>query len=110
MSKSSFQNLYCLIVMSLTELEIVMSSEVSAAIIMCEECKSQLKSNTLCFKLLTDVVNKVNLWSLPGVDWLVNQVFQKVLFFTTFMPLISPNTPLYKGGRARNGAGEGIKL
>lgn len=96
MSKNSSQNLYCLIVMSLAGLKVTVENDVKAAIDTCEDCKVQLEENTLCFKLLSDFVSRISMKNLPQEDWLITDIYQKVLFVTTFMPLISPSTPLVK--------------
>lgn len=96
MSKNSSQNLYALIVMSLGALKIVVENDVREAVGMCEECKSQLEENSLCFRLLCEFIGKLTMKGLMKEDFLVTEIYQKVLFVTTFMPLISPNTPLVK--------------
>jgi len=97
MSKNSSQNLYTLIVMSLAALKIVLENNTNEALYMCEDCKSQLEQNSLCYKLLMEYINKISTTkNLQKEDFLITEIYQKVLFVTTFMPLISPNTPLVK--------------
>lgn len=97
MSKNSSQNLYTLIVMSLAALKIVLENNTNEAMYMCEDCKSQLEQNSLCYKLLMEYINKISSTkNLHKEDFLITEIYQKVLFVTTFMPLISPNTPLVK--------------
>lgn len=95
MSKNSSQNLYCLIVMSLAGLKIVLEKDVNAAKSMTEDCRLQLESNSICYKLLSDFLYKIDK-NLYENDWLITEVYQKILFVATFMPLIAPNTPLIK--------------
>ena len=96
MSKNSSQNLYCLIVMSLAGLKIITENEVKEAQDMCEDCKSQLESNSLCFKLVSDFIARTSGKGFGKEDFLITDIYSKVLFVTTFMPLISPSTPLIK--------------
>lgn len=102
MSKNSSQNLYALIVMSLAALKIAVENDVREAIGMCEDCKSQLEENSLCFKLLHEFISKLSVKGLQKEDFLITEIYQKVLFVTTFMPLISPNTPLVKVSELEN--------
>ena len=96
MSKSSSQNLYCLIVMSLSALKIFVNSDLKTAKDLCEDCKNQLGMNTLCHKLLSDFLDRVSGKRVYEEEVLITEIYEKVLFVTTFMPLIAPNTPLIK--------------
>ena len=96
MSKTSSQNLYCLIVRSLAGLKICLDDDTKAAKSLCEDCKAQLKHNNLCYKLLSEFSIKIYAKNLNHDYVLIDSVYQKILFVTTFMPLISPNTPLIK--------------
>ena len=96
MSKNSYQNLYCLVVLSLAGLKIVIKNEVKEGQKMCEDCKNQLESNPLCIKLVNDFIARVSSKSFGKEDFLITEIYSKVLFVTTFIPLISPNTPLIK--------------
>ena len=60
MSKNSSQNLYCLVVMSLAALKIKVNNDFKNARELCEDCKSQLQANSLCYKLLSDYISKIS--------------------------------------------------
>ena len=96
MSKNSSQNLYCLIVMSLAALKVVLENDVKSACLMCEDCKLQLETNSLCNKLLIEFVQRLSDKNMHEKDFLISDIYQKIMFVTTFMPLISSNTPLIK--------------
>ena len=96
MSRSSSQNLYCLIVMSLSALKIFVNKDVKTAKELCDDCKNQLGSNSLCHKLLAEFLERVSGKRIYEEEVLITEIYQKVLFVTTFMPLIAPNTPLIK--------------
>lgn len=107
MSKNSSQNLYCLIVMSLAALKVKVNSDVQGAKELCEDCKGQLASNSLCQKLIGEFNFKISEKKGLEDEWLVTEVYQKILFVTTFMPLIAPNTPLIKLSDLENEAEKG---
>ena len=82
--------------MSLAGLKVYIENDINSAQEMCEDCKNQLEVGSLCYKLLTDFVNRINDTKGDKEDWLINEIYQKILFVSTFMPLISSNTPLIK--------------
>jgi hypothetical protein len=94
MSKNSMQNLYCLVVMSLAGLKVKCENDLEGAIKACQECKLQLDNNALCEKMLTAFEMKLEGVENSENDFLIDELYQKVLFVTAFMPLISHNTPL----------------
>lgn len=96
MSKKSSQNLYGIIVMSLAGLKISLENNLKNAVVMCEDCKGQLEDDSLSKKLIEDFVVKVSDGKERKEEWLVNELYQKILFVSTFMPLISQNTPLVR--------------
>ena len=95
-SKKSTQNLYCLIVMSMAGLRIRLENDVQTARKNTEDCRNQLQNNRLCYRLLSEFIARISGKKNDEEDFLVTNLYQKVLFVCTFMPLISPNTPMVK--------------
>jgi hypothetical protein len=94
MSNASSQNLYGLIVMSLSALKIKINKDLKSGIKICEDFLSEINSKSISYTLLKEYLQRISGKSLPESDWLIGSLYQKVLFVSTFIPLISPNTPL----------------
>ena len=68
MSKNSSHNLYCLVIMSLSALKIKINNDFKAAKELCEDCKLQLQSNSLCNKLITEFLSTISGKKAPEGD------------------------------------------
>lgn len=96
MSQNCSQNLYGLIIMSLAGLKICLENKVEEALEMCEEYKAQLEGDSLIYRLISGLAEGVQGGKGAAEDWLIGEKYQTLLFVSTFMPLISANTPLIR--------------
>ncbi|CAG9332707.1 unnamed protein product [Blepharisma stoltei] len=115
MSTLSTQNLYGLILMGLAGLKAAAENNITQAIQLCIDGVEQLEETVVVRSLLEKLLkflsksHEIDLnvrqtafnftaMSLKenAEDWLITKEFEKILFLTTFLPLIAPNTPMIR--------------
>ncbi|CAG9312167.1 unnamed protein product [Blepharisma stoltei] len=97
LSSLSAQNLYGIVVMGNAGLAAKLDNNFDKAINICQEGLQVLSSDDILARpLICDLIQDFHRekHSKNDKDWLITKEFENILFITTFVPFISPNTPL----------------